>query len=379
VFAAYDHIAANPDTRDELEQCLGIKYDPHGLLHDQHIRTFYKPVDHMLRDWQHTLVGGGVANVEIARLISALTGHGIGLALIGDFLETFKLPKRLGKVDRLWLSKKRLGKKMKSLSSFSSVLLCLVQILATFVVETIGPAHDLCDHANCFWKLHLIIGILSMGPSMAMPHVDRLRQLIREHAELFSRLYPDHVKPKFHHLFHIPENMLFLRKLLSCFVTERKHRATKRCALFVFRHIDNVVVKEMLSRQCESIASCSESLFFREYLISPKVFNFAGTLLNRARSAVMPCGMVAAGDLVWFTCDGSVGVALVIWFWSHGSDAHINVQMEKYNRLCPSGTRWGKGAPLAMFVDTDSIVSAVMHAEFDDDVILVIPPVSSYL
>ena len=57
--------------------------------------------------------------------------------------------------------------------------------------------------------------LVKRGPSNAMQHVQRLRQLIREHAELFTTLYAGHEKPKFHHLFHIVDNMLFLGKLLS--------------------------------------------------------------------------------------------------------------------------------------------------------------------
>eukprot|EP00959_Pyramimonas_sp_CCMP1952_P397427 8327534-Pyramimonas_sp.AAC.1 len=66
---------------------------------------------------------------------------------------------------------------------------------------------------------------------------------------MFTRLYPAATKPKFHQALHLPENMRCVGKLLSCFVTERKHRIAKRCALYVFRHIDNTVIKYILSRQ----------------------------------------------------------------------------------------------------------------------------------
>jgi hypothetical protein len=143
IYEAYDHIAANQHDPD-LQQCLGLKYDPNGLLHDTHIRTIYKPVDHTLRDWQHTIVGGGVANVECARMLAALGAHRIGLDVVLNFLLQFKLPKVHGKVEASWLAKKRLGKKWKSLQSFSSPLLSLIPILAMFLFEVVDdPAHPI--------------------------------------------------------------------------------------------------------------------------------------------------------------------------------------------------------------------------------------------
>ena len=116
VFDAYDFLASkSPVEREALEIQLGIKYEPHGLLGCPHLRTFLRPVDHMIRDWQHTIVGGGVANVELARALAAMKRHGIQPTLVQDWLEQFTLPKKYGKVDRGWLSKNRLGKNLVSL------------------------------------------------------------------------------------------------------------------------------------------------------------------------------------------------------------------------------------------------------------------------
>eukprot|EP00959_Pyramimonas_sp_CCMP1952_P358253 7501357-Pyramimonas_sp.AAC.1 len=72
-----------------------------------------------------------------------------------------------------------------------------------------------------------------------MEYVDVLDGLLRVHGDMFIRLYPAAARPKFHQALHLLENMRYVGKWLSCFVTERKHRITKRCALYVFRHIDN--------------------------------------------------------------------------------------------------------------------------------------------
>ena len=212
-------------------------------------------------------------------------------------------------------------------------MLSIIPILALFLCEVVGDdaSHPLDDYMQCFWRLRMIVGILQLGPSNAMNHVERLRRLIQEHAELFIESYPGRETPKFHHLFHIVDNMLFLGKLLSCFVTERKHRTTKRCALFVFRCIGNTVTKEvMLSRMCQKLSSESESIFSKVYLVRPRVYNFAGTVLHRASGAVLPCGSVQAGDFVWL--DKNV-VASVVAFWKPDCAEHISVQVETCSRL----------------------------------------------
>eukprot|EP00959_Pyramimonas_sp_CCMP1952_P356450 7464701-Pyramimonas_sp.AAC.1 len=61
-----------------------------------------------------------------------------------------------------------------------------------------------------------------------MEYVDVLNGLLRVHGETFTRLFPAAAKPKFHPALHLPENMMHLGKLLSCFVTERKHNNAKR-------------------------------------------------------------------------------------------------------------------------------------------------------
>ena len=55
-------------------------------------------------------------------------------------------------------------------------------------------------------------------------------------------LHPQTVTPKFHMLCHIVADVCGTGKLLSCFVTGRKHRITKRAALHMFRHIELTVL-----------------------------------------------------------------------------------------------------------------------------------------
>ena len=127
IYAAYGIISgATVEERPLLQQCLGLTMNPDGLLHDHYIRTFYKPRDHTLRDWMHMLVNSGVANTECTQLVNALSDRGIQISTISAYMMTFVLPRRDGRVEESWVSKKRMGKKRESLQSFSGILLSIV-------------------------------------------------------------------------------------------------------------------------------------------------------------------------------------------------------------------------------------------------------------
>ena len=212
-----------------------------------------------------------------------------------------------------------------------------------------------------------------------MPHVGRLRTLVNEHAELFVMLYPNYVRPKFHHLFHIADNMVWLGALMSCFVCERKHRFTKRAALWVFRSIDNTVAKEMLSRQCSAICDAGSSLFQKQWLHAPKSVNFCGTTLHRSAKACLECGPVNAGDMLWTQSGTSVMVGRVIAFWECPQSKQLSVQMSRYRRIDVHGTRWSSTGSFVTFVSSESIVDAMTYADMGGGLFLVIPPVPPQL
>jgi hypothetical protein len=258
-------------------------------------------------------------------------------------------------------------------------MLSLVPIVASFMAEVIPMGHALHDNMRCLWRLHLIIGILSLGSTKAMSYVGRLRTLVTEHAELFVQLYPDRVKPKFHHLFHIADNMVWLGALASCFVCERKHRSTKRAALWVFRSVDNTVVKEMLSRQCTAIADDGTSLFQKQWLHAPKALIFGGVSLHRSVRACLECGPINAGDLLWLQSGSSAYVGRAIAFWECPQSKQISVQFSRYTRVDAHGTRWSSANSDVVFTSTDHIVDAMTYADMGGDIFLVIQPCTPQL
>jgi hypothetical protein len=144
----------------------------------------------------------------------------------------------------------------------------------------------------------------------------------------------------------------------------------------VFRSIDNTVVKEMLSRQCEAIRHGAESVFTKQFLCRPKALNFAGTILNRSSTACLPCGSVSAGDLVWTRSGESVVVGRVLGFWQHHDSQHISVQLSGYARVGDCFNRFDTSVSRPGFVDAANIIDTLAYATLDGGVLLVIPPPS---
>jgi len=140
------------------------------------------------------------------------------------------------------------------------------------------------------------------------------------------RSYTPIVKPKLHQLHHVVDGMEFVGKLLSCFVTERKHRETKAHALTVFRHMEQTVLKDMVHSQCEQIANGID-LYREAFLVRPSKLAVQGRTLNRAKSAVLRVGEIVAGDIVLSRGDGA---GRVIGFWNLGGDSSDAIFVEAY-------------------------------------------------
>ena len=179
VFAISDRLSTlDPDTRKAEEQMFGIKWEPDGLLNDPHLRSFYKPIDHMLRDPMHVLLSSGVGNVHIACLVKTLLAAGIRLGMYESWMSKFTLPFKFGKVDPNWMARKRFGKHMDILSSFASIMLCLIPIIVAYLGEVINEGSEFYEHMQCFDLLSQIVGICFLGPDDSLPYKDVLRTLI---------------------------------------------------------------------------------------------------------------------------------------------------------------------------------------------------------
>ena len=375
--AEYDRLIARPrwsaTAWDNAQKAVGFNLAMEGLLMDMDLRGIYKPVDHTIRDWMHTIAQDGVANTHVAALLHRLAERcNLSLARVQDFSQLVHYPSKHGKLERAAFGAARL--RNNTIASFSSIMLTMVSVLHLFV--DVFAAALIPEEFEAFTKLHHIIGILQMGPEDAMCHVGTLRTLIAQHLESYCRLYDEYVKPKMHHLFHVPDGMAWVGKLLSCFVTERKHKMIKRAALYVFRHIEHTVLCDVVNTTFQQIID-GHDLYTDAFLLLPHDCNMNGMHFRTSRAACLRVGHVAVGDLV-IRSDGLVGC--VVKFWQRASDNHIALEVDAYPCVNNDIRYVSTAQSTRDFFDHHSIVDCLIWFEDSPALLrIAVPPALLYL
>ena len=376
IWRIIDHLSTIVVKKDleQMEKETGFSRNAAGLLRDVGLRRVVKPADAYLRDWMHTFVSGGQANTHTGLLLHMLKDHGIKIELVRDYSIEYTLPCKHGKVSPHWLKKTLLDKKDKgSFSSFASHMLSIVPIVFAFLmdhVHTSAHAGELADHIRCYGLLASIIALLQRVDT-APSNVAHLVRLIDEYGAMFIRLY-DRAKAKFHHMYHIHESIERFNRVLSCFVTERRHRMTKRAALHIFRHVEATVMKDLVNRMSEEFAGDS-SLFKPTYLVRPKVAPIAmDRELYISSAAVLLCGSIKKRDVVYINDGLRIIVGRVDRFWL--MNGQIVVRIACYRCVGNDKRFWSTDSEEIQFFSANSIVDAVAWRPVSAAIVRILPP-----
>lgn len=102
-------------------------------------------------------------------------------------------------------------------------------------------------------------------------------------------------------------------KLLSCFVTERKHREAKAAASCVFRDFETTLINDVLAKQCQTIMDGND-MFRTNCLLNARPHNEPGLSFETAASCALSFGQVSAGDVMWYDAEscGKVKFAIAV-------------------------------------------------------------------
>jgi hypothetical protein len=370
VYAAVDKIAtASAVDRKRLEQVLGINHAPTGVLMDPVCREHVKPVTGWLRDWMHIFCVSGCASIEIQQLLSALRSTGIRLTNISEFCAAFTVPKSMPKVHPDWFTPKRMGRPSEDVDGwkgFSSEVLQVVGLLMSFLDVVVRPTGVMSRNIECFSLMHKLVSICASGPTAAAQRADEIDATIDRHGVIFVELYGHAVKPKFHHLRHLTDHARKLGKLLSCFVTERKHRTVKGPAAHIFGNYEKSMMVELLARNFEVVAR--ESYTSKEWLEHAKtLFEGDGVSCKTSTVARLVCGLVHKGDLL-MTHDGELGELITCCSVGDAMYLHIGSRPRRGARLTFSATNTH-----SQLVRSSDVAGPVSWAPFDGG-ILVVPP-----
>jgi hypothetical protein len=324
----------------------------------------------------HILLSHGVANHELYFLLKALRKRKLlnkKQNAVGDYIQRWKLPHKRGKVSAAWVAQKNMKNKTKTVASFAGLMLSIVPLVNAFMQDIVEPTGVMQDECRCWALFTKMLGILSLGPHGAMQHLDKFDDAAQEHASIYVALWPHCCPPKFHTTFHITEIARRLSRCLSCFVTERKHRFTKRAAVHTFRHIETTVLKDIVNKHCCEVMHPTSSLFQREFMHKPK--KSVDCDLMKSSEITSECGLMRYNDYVYLR-DGEV--AKVIAFW-RTDDTPIAAQVETYTAIDEHRRLWSTNDPVTKFVYIDDIVDTIAWAHHEPHIIRVILPVVAIL
>ena len=144
-----------------------------------------------------------------------------------------------------------------------------------------------------------------------------------------------------------------MKKIISCFVGERKHRALKTAALYVFRHLEHTSLASLVTQQCDLIIA-GHSLLQREFLGNPSTVEIFGVSLTRSKAAVLECGDMHARDIIYVQ---GGQLARITDFWQSACGL-ITAQCTACEHVLGHKYRDSKSV---VFVPSETIIDAVAY------------------
>ena len=136
--------------------------------------------------------------------------------------------------------------------------------------------------------------------------------------------------------------------------------------------LEHTVLADRINRMCDLITG-DETIFLLQHMPKAKRLQIDKQILLHSIEAVLLCGPVKCGDIVWLRI-GMVG--RVLRFWQSEGLPHINVQISELARCNANEPEefYSDCVGASKFVDANDIIDACMWAEKRHGVIKVIAP-----
>ena len=254
----------------ELEHCTGLKWNPNTLLFDLELRSHFRPSSHTVFDVMHILFSNGLVGSEIMRFMKRMKSE------VGAYFHEVRQysaekgwkPERIQEA----ISPTREASAHDTLKAGASELLSVYPLLRAFILATYGAdategfvisiltLFQICD---LVWLL-----MRTNSPTRAEAAARRLDTLCRKYMTAFVAAYGrDAVRFKHHMLLHVASQVFKLKKLLSCWVTERKNLHLKLCLQSAKNH--GAVTVNAMSRMLNMQVLALETPGWRDFLVDP--------------------------------------------------------------------------------------------------------------
>ncbi len=362
-----------------LEQILGLTYHPKAILWDRAIRGTLSSPTSVFWDWMHCIVAsGGIAQYEVNQLVLAAVGKGITIDRLDTFTGTITFPHGSSPLPRHFFRDRIMDGDTSHLKAFAAETLVAVTVLGLFCDSVLKPTGALRDHTSCLDHLRVALDILSSGSAHK---VGELQRAIRQHHELFVRIYPGCVKPKLHYLTHIPACIERLGCVLSCFAPERKHHSVKVVATHAFRQWNSTILARQvytLMDRCERPQSFQPCFLTRPRPLAGTagVFSSWGVTGDVISSVSMQThlGVLRRGDLLCWEHSGRNNVGLAKFFLQldRGHQPVFAVFVHTYAHI--RGPIYSSERPVPTFLTIDLVKSVRAFWTEAGSVWVVLPP-----
>ena len=256
------------------EQALGFTWSPYSLLADPDLTRVVAPCSQFCHDWMHCIVASGLFQLVLQLLLDCIETDGVRNAyvLCKEFLSMCHWPvgSHNSKLSLLFEDTRRTNnRKAGVFKCQASDALSMYPLLAYFVLTQFRKATVAVHACDAFLSLCDVIDLFtSAARRVVTPRMMRGRVNIFLQA-FVAAFGAESLIPKCHWLLHFAKHLERWGMLLSCFVTERKHKMLKRYANQVENTIrfEHSVMSEVV---CHQLAKLSD----------PDLYNFDIGLIN---------------------------------------------------------------------------------------------------
>ena len=219
----------------QLQMVCGYSCTPQGLLADRDLRARVDFLHSVRYDWMHCALQDGTLTTKAFLLLSACRDIGVTSQEIENHLKTdWTFPQEhRAKGVLLWRvfdeSRKTLQDKIKA---SASEMLILYVLLRHFFEYRLADNATVQAQLRSFCAACACIDILVKAKRRQVPMVQAshmLKDAIGHHLLCHVAAYgKDNLKPKFHWMWDVCEQLARDPFVLDCFVVERLHRRAKR-------------------------------------------------------------------------------------------------------------------------------------------------------
>lgn len=251
---------------DNMEKALGFNYLPEGALFNDALmqRLHGGPISITQYDFMHIYYVGGIWNTECGYLLERLKKAGvISYRGIHDALQPWMFPKHFKSrgITGQGVFKKHTDGEAKcsaseGLSIYPLIRFLLMELNSDPSKTVLMADPDVTAAAQSYFALCVVLDRLK---NLSIHSADEVSACIKAHLNLRLRAYKHtHFQPKCHFSMHIPQFMRRSKKVLSCWVHERKHRELKRygtatCMSNKTSSYEKGLLQECVLAQCQRL------------------------------------------------------------------------------------------------------------------------------